>query len=116
MFNICIFDKKRCCVYSIKLLLNIFLIFIQSSDGHFIWGVVISTYTDKSKDELMTQRPDFVSNDDVWITAIVISMLEAMKDEEELWELVVRKAKAFLSKMLNGDQVERLLTAAAKLI
>jgi len=92
------------------------LVDLQSSDGHFRWGEAVAAHSGKTKDELMATRPDFVSAEDPWITAIVISMLQAMKEEEELWELVVAKAKKFLSKMFSNDQVEKMLSEAAKLI
>jgi len=61
------------------------LVDLQSSDGHFKWGEVITRCSGKSKDELTAKRPSSVTNDDLWLTAVVIALLEAMTNEEDLW-------------------------------
>jgi hypothetical protein len=89
------------------------LVDLQSSDGHFRWDDIVSSHAGKTKDELMLKRPDATVNEDLWITAIIITMLEAMKEDKDLWELVVMKAKKFLAKTMSQDQIEMLLVAAA---
>ncbi len=91
------------------------LIDLQSSDGHFKWGDVITRCTGKSNDELATKRPSFVTDNDLWLTAIVIGLLEAMTNEKDLWELVVQKALKYLSNLLKEEEMERIFKAARQI-
>jgi len=91
------------------------LIDLQSSDGHFKWGEVITRCTGKSKDELTSKRPSFVADDDIWLTAVVVALLEAMTDEKDLWELVVQKARKYLSSHLKEEEVEKTIESALQI-
>ena len=92
------------------------LIDLQSSDGHFRWDDAVAGYLGSTKDELMSKRADAAISDDIWITAVLIAMLESMAADKDLWELVVLKAKKFLAKTMNQDQMEKLLAAAASVL
>ena len=92
------------------------LIDLQSSDGHFRWDDAVAGYLGSTKAELMSKRADAAISDDIWITAVLIAMLESMAADKDLWELVVLKAKKFLAKTMNQDQVEKLLAAAASVL
>ena len=91
------------------------LIDLQSSDGHFRWGEILTVCTKQNKDELTTKRPSFAGNDDLWLTAIAIALLEAMEKDLDLWELVVQKARKFLAKHLTLEEVQKLIEAAKKI-
>jgi hypothetical protein len=92
------------------------LVDLQTSDGHFKWGDGLERFAGKTKEELMANRPSFAGHDDLWVSAIVIVLLEAMEAEKELWELVVAKARKFLAKSLTQQQIEMLLAEAGKLV
>ena len=92
------------------------LIDLQSSDGHFRWDDAVAGYLGSTKAELMSKRADAAISDDIWITAVLIAMLESMAEDKDLWELVVLKAKKFLAKTMAKDQMEKLLTAAAGIL
>jgi hypothetical protein len=64
---------------------------------------------------LAAKRPALAGSDDLWLTAIAIVLLEAMSAEKDLWELVVQKARKFLAKTLNNDDIEKLLEAAKQI-
>ena len=91
------------------------LIDLQSSDGHFRWGEILTVCTKQNKDDLITKRPSFAGNDDLWLTAIAIALLEAMEKDLDLWELVVQKARKFLAKHLTLEEVQKLIEAAKKI-
>jgi hypothetical protein len=91
------------------------LINLQSSDGHFKYGDVITRCTGKSNDELAAKQPSFVTDNDLWLTAIVIALLEAMTNEKDLWELVVQKARKYLSNRLKDKEMEKIIEAARQI-
>jgi hypothetical protein len=91
------------------------LIDLQCSDGHFKWGDGLARLTGKSQEDLAAKRPALAGSDDFWLTAIAIVLLEAMSAEKDLWELVVQKARKFLAKTLNNDDIEKLLEAAKQI-
>ena len=92
------------------------LIDLQSSDGHFRWDDVVAGFLGSTKEEVMSKRPAVAGSDDIWISAVLIAMLESMAEDKDLWELVVLKAKKFLAKTMAKDQMEKLLTAAAGIL
>lgn len=89
------------------------LIGLQSSDGHFRWDDAVAKYSGSTKEDLLSKRQDPAISDDIWITAILVAMLESMAEDKDLWELVVLKAKKFLAKTMSQDQMEKLLATAA---
>ena len=91
------------------------LINLQFSDGHFRWGEILAVCTKQNKDELSAKRPRLARNDDLWLTAIAIALLEAMEKDLDLWELVVLKARKFLAKHLSPEEVKKLIEAAKKI-
>ena len=91
------------------------LINLQSSDGHFRWGEILTICTNQNKDELSAKRPRLVKNDDLWLTAIAVALLEAMEKDLDLWELVVLKARKFLAKHMSPEKVKKLIEAAKKI-
>jgi len=91
------------------------LIDLQSSDGHFKYGDVITRCTGKSNNELTAKQPSFVTDNDLWLTAIVIALLEAMTNEKDLWELVVQKARKYLSNRLKEEEIEKIIEAARQI-
>ena len=91
------------------------LIDLQSSDGHFRWGEILTVCTNQNKEELTAKRPSFAGNDDLWLTAIAIALLEAMEKDMYLWELVVQKARKFLAKHLLQEEVKKLIEAAKQI-
>jgi len=92
------------------------LIGLQSSDGHFRWNEAVAKHSGSSKEDLMSKRPDSGIGEDIWITVILIAMLESMAEDKDLWELVVLKAKKFLAKTMTQDEMDKLLTAAAGIL
>ena len=91
------------------------LVRLQAADGHFVWNDVIDKCYGMAREELMANSPDFAS-EEVWITSLVVAILEQMLELKDLWELVVRKARKYLEKNVTLANVEKLVQAASTLL
>ena len=77
------------------------------------WGDVIANYCgQKSKAEILSKATD----DGLWVTILVIVLIEALIDQEDLWELVVKKARKYLDLRLDKKEQERLENEAKTFI
>lgn len=91
------------------------LINLQSSDGHFKWNDVIYSQTGFDKDYLMKLKPLNVS-EQIWLTIIVITLLQKNTKNKDVWELVVKKANEYLINYLKIEELYKLSKHAKQII
>ena len=91
------------------------LVRLQAADGHFIWSDVIAKFCGMSQQKLMAASPSNAT-EEVWITGLVVAMLEQMVELRDLWELVVRKARKYLENQITSTYVEQLIRDATGLL
>ena len=91
------------------------LVRLQAADGHFIWSDVIAKFCGMTQQKLMAASPSNATKE-VWITGLVVAMLEQMTELRDLWELVVRKARKYLENQITSSYVEQLIRDATGLL
>ncbi|RMZ84664.1 hypothetical protein DV736_g6595, partial [Chaetothyriales sp. CBS 134916] len=100
------------------------LIGLQKFDGSWtptdsLWSLVGLVDSDVGKKVVVVGLSTKRNEAEVRATAIAIAWLEvAMAKEEETWEMVVDKARAWLERVFNGDagQAARLVNAAKSVV
>ena len=92
------------------------LVRLQAADGHFIWNDVIAKSCGMTQHKLMAASPSYAKVEEVWITGLVVAMLEQMPELKDLWELVVRKARKYLEKQITLIKTEKLIQDASGLL
>jgi hypothetical protein len=96
---------------------------LQSAQGSFAASPIIAEVLGGGTggiDELVAAKPaDLAVDSSVWLTGLVVVLLEERFAElRDYWELIVDKARDWLSAQLSGDlaAVEGVLVAAKKLV
>lgn len=90
------------------------IIHLQSAGGMFKWGPPLETAFKKSATEALAAGAQGNVAESVWITALVVAYLEGkMVEQRDLWDLVVAKAKSYLTSQLGNDSdVQSILKRA----
>ena len=91
------------------------LVRLQAADGHFSWSDVIAKFCGMTQQKLMAASPSNATKE-VWITGLVVAMLEQMTELRDLWELVVRKARKYLENQITSSYMEQLIQDATGLL
>ena len=91
------------------------LVRLQAADGHFIWSDVIAKFCGMTEQKLMAASPSNATKE-VWITGLVVAMLEQMTELRDLWELVVRKARKYLENQNTSSWAEQMIQDATVLL
>ncbi len=81
------------------------------------WGHALDRLLGKSKSEVAAKKPSQVKDDEVWVTLVVVALLEAtVREKKELWELVAEKAMKFVEKNTGKEFAEELRERAKEFV
>ena len=87
------------------------LIGLQSAKGAFKMGEIIEKLLNKKEEDIKKNCPPEVDMD-VWITALVIVLIETkFKESKDSWELVTAKARKSIERKATENMNEILVEA-----
>ncbi len=80
------------------------------------WGPALDRLLGKTMSEVASKKLAEVKEDEVWLTLVVVALLElTMAEKKELWELVADKAMKFVKKKM-GEEVGKMREGAKKIV
>ncbi len=93
------------------------LIGLQRASGAFAWGDPLEKVLKLKKEEALTKKPEGVL-EEAWLTALAVTYMEATEEhEEDLWSLVVEKARRFVERNVTEEgEIKRMWEEAKKIV
>ncbi len=90
------------------------LIGLQKASGAFTWGEPLEKVLEMKKEEALARKPEGTS-EEAWLTALAVAHIEGTEEQEEdLWSLVVEKARRFVERIIVKEEERKRMWEAVK--
>ncbi len=90
------------------------LIGLQRASGAFTWGEPLEKVLKMNKEEALARKPEGMS-EEAWLTALAVAHIEGTEEQEEdLWSLVVDKARRFVERIIVKEEERKRMWEAVK--
>ncbi len=90
------------------------LIGLQRASGAFAWGDPLEMVLKMKKEEALARKLEGMP-EEAWLTALAVTYVEATEEhEEDLWSLVVEKARRFVERNVTEEGERKRMWEEAK--